>query len=163
MSAVPQSLREGAFGMGANRMQVSLRVVFPAALSGIVAALVLGASRAVGETVIILLAGRPARPNLGAQPARVGYADDGRVHRRAPRAATSRPGSIEYKTIFAVGLTLFVCHAVLNARLDPPRPQVPAGLRMTGAQIAARAATQRRDPGRARGGDRAFARLASAS
>ena len=56
LASVPQSLREGAFGLGASRAQVSLRVVFPAALSGIVAGIVLGASRAIGETVVILIA-----------------------------------------------------------------------------------------------------------
>ena len=56
LSAVPPSLREGSAGLGANKMQTAIRVVFPAALSGVVAALVLGASRAVGETVIILIA-----------------------------------------------------------------------------------------------------------
>ena len=79
MSAVPASLREGAFGLGANKLQVSLRVVFPAALSGIVAALVLGASRAVGETVIILIAGGQ-RAQLGRRPDRV-LPVDGGVHR----------------------------------------------------------------------------------
>ena len=71
MRRCPQSLREGAFGLGASKLQVSLRVVFPAALSGIVAALVLGASRAVGETMIVLHRRRPASPNLGRRPARV--------------------------------------------------------------------------------------------
>ena len=69
MSAVPQSLREGAFGLGATKLQVSLRVVFPAALSGIVAAVVLGVSRAVGETMIVLVAaGQVAEQH--ARPAR---------------------------------------------------------------------------------------------
>ena len=69
MSAVPQSLREGAFGLGASKLQVSLRVVFPAALSGIVAAIVLGVSRAVGETMIVLIAAGQV-PNLTADPTR---------------------------------------------------------------------------------------------
>src|SRR4029079_15305056 len=67
MSAVPQSLREGAFGLGASKLTVSLRVVFPAALSGIVAALVLGVSRAIGETMIVLVAAGQ-QPNLTADP-----------------------------------------------------------------------------------------------
>ncbi|HEX2135664.1 MAG TPA: phosphate ABC transporter permease subunit PstC, partial [Microvirga sp.] len=57
MSAVPQSLREGAFGLGGSKLQVTTRVVFPAALSGIVASLVLAMSRAVGETMVVLIAG----------------------------------------------------------------------------------------------------------
>ena len=111
LSAVPGSLREGAFGLGASRMQVSLRVVFPAALSGIVAALVLGASRAIGETVIILVAGgavanltgdpREPMQNMAAFIAQTAQAD-------IPTQGT------EYNTIFAVGTTLFVITLLLN-------------------------------------------------
>ena len=111
LSAVPGSLREGAFGLGASRMQVSLRVVLPAALSGVVAALVLAASRAIGETVIILVAGGQqanltldARESMQNMPAFI--------------AATSRSdistNSVEYLTIFAVGTTLFVMTLILN-------------------------------------------------
>jgi len=111
MSAVPQSLREGAFGMGANKLQVSVRVVFPAALSGIVAALILGASRAIGETVIVLIAGGQTA-NLGVDP-RESYQS-----MAAFIAATARgdipTGSIEYETIFVVGFTLFVLTLALN-------------------------------------------------
>ena len=89
MSAVPASLREGAFGLGATKLQVSLRVVFPAALSGIVAALILGASRAVGETVIILVAGGQVA-RLGLDPT-VRATSPWRRSSRPPRAATSRP------------------------------------------------------------------------
>ena len=112
MSAVPQSLREGAFGLGASKLQVSLRVVFPAALSGIVAAVVLGVSRAVGETMIVLVAAGLV-PYLGADP-------------REPAAtmtafigATAKGdiavGTTAYKTIFAVGTTLFVITLLMNA------------------------------------------------
>ena len=80
MTAVPQSLREGAYGLGASKLQVSLRVVFPAALSGIVAAVVLGVSRAIGETMIVLVAAGRMRPT-SARPAR-GVRDDDRLHRR---------------------------------------------------------------------------------
>src|ERR671924_121240 len=97
MTAVPASLREGAFGLGASKLQVSVRIVFPAALSGVVAALILGASRAIGETVIILVAsGSVAR--LGIDPTQ-GYQS-----MAAFIAATSRgdipTGSIKYETIF---------------------------------------------------------------
>jgi phosphate transport system permease protein len=112
MSAVPASLREGAFGLGASKLQVSVRVVFPAALSGIVAALVLGASRAMGETVIVLIAGGQA-PNLSLNP------QESFQSMAAFIAATARgdtpTGSIEYQTIFAVGFTLFVLTLILNA------------------------------------------------
>jgi phosphate transport system permease protein len=111
MTAVPMALREGAFGLGASRMQVSTRVVVPAALSGIVASFVLGISRAVGETMIVLIAAG-GRPNLSFNPyegvqtmtayiAQVGIGD-------VPT------GSLEYKTIFAVGATLFVATFIMN-------------------------------------------------
>ena len=112
MSAVPQGLREGAYGLGASRMQVSLRVVFPAALSGIVAAIVLGVSRAIGETMIVLIAAGQV-PNFGV---------DAREPFEAMTtfiAATGKgdipTGSIEYKTIFAVGMTLFLVTLAFNA------------------------------------------------
>ena len=70
MCAVPSALREGSFGLGASKLQVSLRVVFPAALSGIVAAIVLGISRAIGETMIVLVAAGQV-PNIGLDSARV--------------------------------------------------------------------------------------------
>ena len=111
LSAVPQSLREGAAGLGANRVQVAVRVVFPAALSGVVAALVLGASRAVGETVIILIAGGQTA-NLGLNPT------ESYQSMAAFIAATARgdipTGSLKYETIFVVGMTLFVLTLVLN-------------------------------------------------
>ena len=111
LASVPGSLREGAFGLGASRAQVSLRVVFPAALSGIVAGIVLGASRAVGETVVILIAsgGKTAltldptvqMQNMAAFIAATAQAD----------ISTQGP---EYDTIFAVGATLFVMTLILN-------------------------------------------------
>jgi phosphate transport system permease protein len=111
MSAVPQSLREGSAGLGANKVQTAIRVVFPAALSGIVAALVLGASRAVGETVIILIAGGQTA-NLSVNPT------ESYQSMAAFIAATSRgdipTGSIEYETIFVVGMTLFLLTLLLN-------------------------------------------------
>jgi phosphate transport system permease protein len=111
MSAVPQSLREGSAGLGANKVQTAIRVVFPAALSGVVAALVLGASRAVGETVIILIAGGQTA-NLSLNPT------ESYQSMAAFIAATARgdvpTGSIEYETIFVVGMTLFVITLLLN-------------------------------------------------
>ena len=92
MRAVPQGLREGAYGMGATKRQVATRVVFPAAISGIVAAIVLGVSRGVGETMIVLLAAGLAAEHR-AQPAD-GLRDDHHLHglgrrRRQPRRARS--------------------------------------------------------------------------
>jgi phosphate transport system permease protein len=111
MSAVPASLREGAFGLGASKLQVSLRIVFPAALSGIVAGLILGASRAIGETVLVLIAGGQT-PNLSLN------ATESFQTMAAYIAAQARgdipAGSVEYLTIFAVGFTLFVLTLLLN-------------------------------------------------
>ena len=111
MSAVPQSLREGAFGLGASKLQVTLRVVFPAALSGIVASVVLAMSRAVGETMVVVIAGG-LQPQWGAD---VGKSMETLT---AFIAATAKgdvaTGSIAYKTIFAVGTTLFVITLVMN-------------------------------------------------
>jgi phosphate transport system permease protein len=111
MSAVPYSLREGAFGLGASKLQVSLRIVFPAALSGIVAALILGASRAIGETVLVLIAGGQT-PNVGLDPRESFQTMAAYI---AAQARGDIPaGSIEYLTIFAVGFTLFVLTLILN-------------------------------------------------
>jgi phosphate transport system permease protein len=111
LSAVPQSLREGSAGLGANSVQTAVRVVFPAALSGVVAALVLGASRAVGETVIILIAGGQ-RAQLSLDP----Y--ESYQSMAAFIAATARgdipTNSIEYETIFVVAMTLFLVTLALN-------------------------------------------------
>jgi phosphate transport system permease protein len=111
MSAVPQALRDGAYGLGADRMQVSTRVVVPAAISGIIASFVLGVSRAVGETMIVLIAVGQL-PQLTFDPretvetltAFIGATGNGDLP----------TGSTEYKTIFAVGLTLFVMTLVMN-------------------------------------------------
>ncbi len=111
LSAVPHALREGSLSLGANRMQTTVRVVFPAALSGVAAAVVLGISRAVGETMIVALAaGTQARmitdPTDGAQTM-TGFI--------AQAATGENPvGSLEYNTLFAVGLLLFLITLVIN-------------------------------------------------
>lgn len=111
MSAVPHSLRQGSAALGANRMQTTLRVVFPAALSGIVAAIVLGISRAVGETMIVAIAaGSQAR--LVANPLEQGQTMTGFIANAA--LGDSRVGSIEYDTLFAVGLLLFLITLLIN-------------------------------------------------
>lgn len=105
MSAVPQSMRQGSAALGANRMQTTLRVVFPAALSGIIAAIVLGVSRAVGETMIVAIAaGGQARIVTG--PLEQGQTMTGFIANAA--LGDSTVGSIEYDTLFAVGLLLFL-------------------------------------------------------
>lgn len=111
MSAVPLALRQGSLAMGANRMQTTLRVVFPAALSGIGAAIVLGLSRAVGETMIVALASG-ALPSTSLDPREGMQAMTGYM---ATTAGGENPvGSIEYNTLFAVGLTLFVITLAIN-------------------------------------------------
>jgi phosphate transport system permease protein len=111
MSAVPQSLREGAFGLGAAKIQTTMRVVFPAALSGIVASIVLAFSRAVGETMVVVIA-------AGLQPQWGANLFKAMETMTAFIAATAKgdiaTGSIAYKTIFAVGTTLFVITFVMN-------------------------------------------------
>ncbi|MDP8956414.1 MAG: phosphate ABC transporter permease subunit PstC [Actinomycetota bacterium] len=111
MRAVPWSLREAAYGMGATRRTVATRVVVPAALSGIVAAFILGISRAIGETMIVAIAAGQI-PNLSIDP------------REAMETMTAyivqvslgdTPfGSTAYKTIFALGATLFAMTLALN-------------------------------------------------
>jgi len=111
MSAVPASLREGSFGLGANRLQTSLRVVFPAALSGIVASVVLGASRAIGETMIVLVAAGQIAA-LTANPENPMYTMTSYI--AAIGKGDVATGSTQYKTIFAVGMLLFVITLVVN-------------------------------------------------
>jgi phosphate transport system permease protein len=111
MSAVPSSLREGAYGLGATKLQVSTRVVFPAALSGIVAAIVLGISRAIGETMIVLVAAGQV-PNLTADPRE--SVETMTTFIAASAKGDLPTGSIGYETIFAVGMTLFVMTLVMN-------------------------------------------------
>ena len=112
LRAVPTSLREGAFGLGASKPQVVMRVVFPAALSGIVAALVLAASRAIGETVIVLVAGG-ANATLGIDP-RNSFQNMAAFIAQTARGDIAVQ-SVEFLTIFAVGTTLFVLTLILNA------------------------------------------------
>jgi phosphate transport system permease protein len=111
MSAVPQELRDGAYGVGASRLQVSTRVVVPAAVSGIIASYVLAISRAVGETMIVLIAAGgiaritfDPREAIQTMTAFIGATGIGDVP----------VGSIGYKTIFAVGLTLFCLTFLVN-------------------------------------------------
>lgn len=112
LSAVPLALRQGSLALGANRMQTTVRVVFPAALSGIVAAIVLGVSRAVGETMIVAIAaGGQARMVAG--PLEQGQTMTGFIAQAA--LGDSRVGSLEYNTLFAVGLLLFLITLAVNA------------------------------------------------
>jgi phosphate transport system permease protein len=111
MSAVPQGLREGAYALGASKMRVALRVVFPAALSGIVASMVLGVSRAVGETMVVLMAAGN-NPQMTFNPAEQIQAMTAYIGSTATGDIAT--GTIEYDTIFAVGLLLFVLTLGMN-------------------------------------------------
>jgi phosphate transport system permease protein len=111
MSAVPRDLRDGSYALGATRLHTSTRIVVPAAISGIIASFVLAISRAVGETMIVLIA-------AGGQPSWTWNPLDAVQTMTAFIAATGQgdvpTGSIEYKTIFAVGAALFVMTFVMN-------------------------------------------------
>ena len=111
MRAVPRGLREGSYALGATRMQTALKVVVPAAFSGITAAFILAASRAIGETMIVAIAagqqprltGNPLVPieTMTAYIVQVSLGD-------------TPQGTIEYRTIFAVGMLLFLMTFGLN-------------------------------------------------
>jgi phosphate ABC transporter permease protein PstC len=111
MSAVPHALRQGSLAMGANRMQTTLRVVFPAATSGIAASIVLGLSRAIGETMIVALAAG-SQPNLSADVTEGMQTMTGYI--AATASGESAVGSLSYNTLFAVGLLLFAITLVIN-------------------------------------------------
>lgn len=111
MRAVPRSLREGSFGLGAGRRATALRVVFPAALSGIAAAVILGISRAIGETMIVAIAAGN-QPRISSNPLEGIQTMTAYIVQVS--LGDTPTGSIAYKTIFAVGATLFVMTFVLN-------------------------------------------------
>lgn len=111
MNAVPSSLRQGSFALGANKMRTTLRVVFPAAISGIAASIVLGLSRAVGETMIVALAaGTQARVVTG--PLEAGQTMTGFIAQTATGEST--PGTVTFDALYAVGLLLFVMTLIAN-------------------------------------------------
>ncbi len=111
MAAVPRDLRDGAFALGSTRREVATRIVVPAAISGVTASFVLGISRAVGETMIVLVAAGQ-QPNLTFDPRAAVETMSAFI--AATGAGDVPTGSVEYKTIFAVGATLFVMTLILN-------------------------------------------------
>lgn len=111
MGAVPDSLRQGAYALGSNRREVSTSVVFPAALSGIVAAIVLAASRAIGETTIAVLAAG-SKAQLSLNPGEEGQTMAGFIGFAG--IGDQATGSTGYKAIFAVGAMLFTITLLLN-------------------------------------------------
>ncbi|HET9699872.1 MAG TPA: phosphate ABC transporter permease subunit PstC [Burkholderiales bacterium] len=105
MRAVPMSLREGSYAMGATRLQTALRVVVPAAFSGIAAAYILGISRAVGETMVLAVAAGN-QPNFTLNPTEPAQTITAYIV--AVSLGDLPHGGVGYQTIFAAGLTLFL-------------------------------------------------------
>ena len=111
LSAVPQAMRQGSLAMGANRMQTTVRVVLPAALSGVMAAIVLGLSRAIGETMIVTIAAGSLK-NFSANPTE---SMQTMTSFMAIKAGGEDPvGTPGYSMLFAVGLLLFVITLIVN-------------------------------------------------
>ncbi len=111
MRAVPLHLREGAFALGATRMQTALRVVFPSALSGITAAYALGISRAIGETMVVAIAAG-MQPTLTWNPLEPAATMTAYIVQVS--LGDLPHGSIGYQTIFATGLTLLLMTLLFN-------------------------------------------------
>jgi phosphate transport system permease protein len=111
MSAVPRDLRDGAYALGSTRLQVSTLIVVPAAISGIIASFVLAISRAVGETMIVLIAGG-GQPNWTWNPLEAMQTMTAFIGATAQGDVAT--GTTAYKTIFAVGATLFVMTLFMN-------------------------------------------------
>jgi phosphate transport system permease protein len=115
LTAVPRSLREASYGLGATRFETITKVVLPAALSGIIAAFLLGVSRAVGETLIVALAAGAGPCVIGQScfnPFQAGETMTGHIARIS--GGDLSYNSIDYNSLFAIGLTLFVFTLVLN-------------------------------------------------
>jgi len=111
MRAVPLHLREGAFALGATRMQTALRVVFPSALSGITAAYILGISRAIGETMVVAIAAG-MQPTLTWNPLEPAATMTAYIVQVS--LGDLPHGSVGYQTIFATGLTLLLMTLAFN-------------------------------------------------
>jgi phosphate transport system permease protein len=111
MRAVPRGLREGAYALGATRMQTAVQVVVPAAFSGITAAFILAASRAIGETMIVAIAAGQ-QPRLTANP--LVPIETMTAYIVQVSLGDTPQGTLEYRTIFAVGMLLFLMTFALN-------------------------------------------------
>jgi phosphate transport system permease protein len=111
LSAVPRSLREASYGLGATRFETATKVVLPAALSGVIAALIVAISRAVGETMIVALAAG-AGPNFTFNPFNAAETMTGHIARISSGDVSYQ--SLQYNSIFAIGLALFVITLTLN-------------------------------------------------
>ena len=111
MSSVPNSIREGALALGATKLEVTMKVILPAAISGIVASIVLGISRAIGETMIVSIAGG-STPNLS-------FSVTGSIQTMTAYIVQVTQGDVGYGTtiyysIYAVGFTLFLFTLIMN-------------------------------------------------
>jgi phosphate transport system permease protein len=111
LSAVPRSLREAAYGLGATRLETAIKIVLPAAISGIAAAIIVGLSRAIGETMIVAIAAG-AGPNLTLNPFKAAETMTGHIVRIS--GGDLSYDSIDYNSIFAIGLLLFFMTLTLN-------------------------------------------------
>ena len=111
LSAVPRSLREASYGIGATKFETAVQIVLPAALSGVAAAIIIGLSRAIGETMIVALAAG-AGPNLTLNPFKSAETMTGHIVRIA--GGDLSYDSIDYDSIFAIGLFLFFITLILN-------------------------------------------------
>jgi phosphate transport system permease protein len=111
LSAVPRGLREAAYGLGATKFEVATRIVLPAGLSGVVASFILAVSRAVGETMAVVLAAG-ALPRIGLNPLR--SIETMTAYIVAVTTGEAAYGSAEHLSLFAVGMALFAITLALN-------------------------------------------------
>ena len=127
LSAVPRSLRDGAYGLGATRFETAMQVVVPAALSGIIAAFIIGVSRAVGETMIVAIAAGSGS-NFTFNPFRAAETMTGYIARIS--GGDLRYDSPDYNSIFAIGLLLFWYHVGPEHLQPADGAPFPGGVRM---------------------------------
>ena len=111
LSAVPRALREGAYGLGATKLEVATQIVVPAAISGISAAIILGMARAIGEAMIVAIA-VGAGPNLTWNPFEPAETMTGHIVRIS--GGDLSYGTIDYNSLFAIALMLFIMTLFLN-------------------------------------------------
>jgi phosphate transport system permease protein len=111
LTAVPRALREASYGLGATRFETATRIVFPAALSGVIAALIVATSRAVGETMIVAIAAG-AGPQFTYNPFEAAETMTGHIARISSGDISFQ--TIDYQSLFAIGLMLFIITLTLN-------------------------------------------------
>jgi phosphate transport system permease protein len=114
MHAVPSALREASVGLGARRMTTSLRIVFPAALSGIVAALIVGVSRAIGETMVVAMAAGGTGSAQGFAPLEPGQTMTAAMASLATGSDQVKGAALTFEALFFVGMLLFLVTFGLN-------------------------------------------------